>query len=68
MTIWEYTSTGLAWLLTSPEHSEAMTEWVAITCSNALDLLNTQLVTSKVGTGGSASNGQEAKHKWWINK
>ncbi|GFU14635.1 hypothetical protein TNCV_2282651 [Trichonephila clavipes] len=50
MTFWEYISTGLAWLLTMPAHSEAMQKWIATTCPNALDLLNTRLMTSSVGT------------------
>ncbi|GFY00812.1 putative transposable element [Trichonephila clavipes] len=49
MTFWEYTSTGLAWLLTRPAHSAAMPEWMATTFSNALDLMNTRLMTSSVG-------------------
>ncbi|GFV64626.1 hypothetical protein TNCV_850751 [Trichonephila clavipes] len=47
----EYTFTGLAWLLTRPDHSAAMPEWMATTCSNAMDSLNTRLMTSTVGTG-----------------
>ncbi|GFT80007.1 hypothetical protein TNCV_1244581 [Trichonephila clavipes] len=46
-----YTSTGLAFLLTSPAHSAAMLEWMATTYSNALDSPNTRLMTSPVGTG-----------------
>ncbi|GFV08884.1 hypothetical protein TNCV_3821271 [Trichonephila clavipes] len=51
MTFWEYTSTGLAGLLTRPAHSSAMSEWMATTCSNALDSLNIRQMTSLVGTG-----------------
>ncbi|GFS72910.1 hypothetical protein TNCV_2946701 [Trichonephila clavipes] len=39
MTFWEYTSTGLSWLLTRPAHFATMPEWMATTCSNALDSL-----------------------------
>ncbi|GFU52028.1 hypothetical protein TNCV_862181 [Trichonephila clavipes] len=51
MTFWEYTSTGLAWILTRPAHSATMPKWIATTCPNELDLLNTRLMTSLVGTG-----------------
>ncbi|GFV27041.1 hypothetical protein TNCV_4852781 [Trichonephila clavipes] len=51
MMFWEYTSNDLAWLLTSPDHSASMPEWMAITCSNALDSMNTLLMTLPVGTG-----------------
>ncbi|GFV58094.1 ras-specific guanine nucleotide-releasing factor RalGPS2 [Trichonephila clavipes] len=47
----EYTSTGLAWLLTRPAPFEALPEWMVTTCSNALDSMNTQLSTSPVGIG-----------------
>ncbi|GFU25892.1 hypothetical protein TNCV_5104161 [Trichonephila clavipes] len=43
--------TGSAWLLTRPSHSSAMPEWMATTCSNALDSMNTRLMTSSVSTG-----------------
>ncbi|GFX74552.1 hypothetical protein TNCV_3214391 [Trichonephila clavipes] len=45
-----YFHTGLTWLLTRPVCSAAMPEWMAITCSNALDSMNTRLMTSSVGT------------------
>ncbi|GFY24288.1 hypothetical protein TNCV_1013371 [Trichonephila clavipes] len=47
----EYTSTGLAWLLTRPAHSAALPEWMTTTCSKALGSLNTRLMTSSVDTG-----------------
>ncbi|GFX54915.1 hypothetical protein TNCV_3318321 [Trichonephila clavipes] len=40
---WEYTSTGLAWLLTRPAYFEDMLEWMETICSNALDWMNTQM-------------------------
>ncbi|GFU85767.1 hypothetical protein TNCV_1791231 [Trichonephila clavipes] len=51
MTFWELTSIGLAWLLTRSANSATMPEWMATTCSNALDSLKTRLMTSSVGTG-----------------
>ncbi|GFW11317.1 hypothetical protein TNCV_3808371 [Trichonephila clavipes] len=43
MIFWEYTSTGIAWLQTRPAFSAALSEWMATTCSNALDSMNTRL-------------------------
>ncbi|GFT84701.1 uncharacterized protein TNCV_2767151 [Trichonephila clavipes] len=51
MTFWKYTSTGLAWLLTRPAHSAAMPEWMETTYSNALDSMNTRLMTPSIGIG-----------------
>ncbi|GFW31359.1 hypothetical protein TNCV_2664591 [Trichonephila clavipes] len=48
MTFWEYTFTRLVWLLTRPAHSASMPEWMGITCSNALDSMNTRLTMSSV--------------------
>ncbi|GFY25601.1 hypothetical protein TNCV_2487211 [Trichonephila clavipes] len=69
MTFWQYTCNGLAWLLTRPDsHSAALPEWMATTCSDALDsMMNTRLRASSVGTEGLGVS-QEAKHGQWINK
>ncbi|GFW45879.1 hypothetical protein TNCV_4495992 [Trichonephila clavipes] len=42
----EYISTDLAWLLRTPAYTAVMPEWMATTCSNALDSMNTRLTTS----------------------
>ncbi|GFT42092.1 transposable element Tc3 transposase [Trichonephila clavipes] len=49
MTFWYFTSTGLDWLLKRPDHIVTMPEWMAITCSNALDSMNTRRTTSSSG-------------------
>ncbi|GFU82900.1 hypothetical protein TNCV_266971 [Trichonephila clavipes] len=49
MTFGEYTP--LAWLLTRPNRSVAMPEWMATTCCNALNYMNIRLTTSSVDTG-----------------
>ncbi|GFW50275.1 hypothetical protein TNCV_4696921 [Trichonephila clavipes] len=55
----------LHWLPTRPTRYVAMPEWMASTCSNALDSMNTP--TNDIVLGGSASNDQD-KHGRWINK
>ncbi|GFX58135.1 hypothetical protein TNCV_4048931 [Trichonephila clavipes] len=46
-----YFRTGLAWLLTKPAQPTDMSVWMATTCSNALDSMNTWLTTFSGGTG-----------------
>ncbi|GFV99472.1 uncharacterized protein TNCV_5078361 [Trichonephila clavipes] len=46
----EFLAVYLHWLGLAAAHSAAMPEWMATTCSNALDLMNTRLTTSSVGT------------------
>ncbi|GFU98424.1 uncharacterized protein TNCV_3652551 [Trichonephila clavipes] len=41
----------LAWLLTRPASSATISEWKATTYFNALDSMNTRLMTLSVGTG-----------------
>ncbi|GFW38211.1 hypothetical protein TNCV_3839391 [Trichonephila clavipes] len=41
----------LGWLLMKPAYSANMSEWMATTCSNALDSMSTRLTTSLVDTG-----------------
>ncbi|GFV63552.1 hypothetical protein TNCV_4389171 [Trichonephila clavipes] len=65
---WEYTSTGLTWLLTRTGRSAAMPGCILTTCSNALDSMNKRLTTRRQSViRGSVSNGQKAKHQSWIN-
>ncbi|GFW71533.1 transposable element Tc3 transposase [Trichonephila clavipes] len=65
MTFWEYTTTGLAWLLTRPVHSAVEPEWMTTTRSNVLGSVDTQLTTSSVGTGRLGVKCHEAH--FWLN-
>ncbi|GFX38143.1 hypothetical protein TNCV_3837421 [Trichonephila clavipes] len=67
MISWEYTSTGLSWLLTRPAHSVVIPAWMVTTSSNAMDLMNTQMMTSSFGTG-SLSVKWSRRQAWALDK
>ncbi|GFW67521.1 hypothetical protein TNCV_3391921 [Trichonephila clavipes] len=48
MAFWEYTSTGLTWLLTRPAHSAAILEWMAyhlLQCTGFDEYLTVDIVS-----------------------